>query len=259
MGRRAGTRCPSRSCQVTSQQPLERRTEGPRRQPPWQAPSAHTSAHATGTPALGLGNSQGAEPRDVPASPRAWQCLGILTFRSAGNSSFFTSPVAAAMLPAPEKAASPSWDACSFAFSATARAGGAHQCPPPCQKGCPAMVLCPAPPREGAGGEMLGRIRLLPLPCPGGEGRGGGHDTALQLDKECEQPPQILGCRPCYIRGFSRVTSAPQLASDLVSVATLSGLEGYQGRKTEGSVPEVTPCTTPWVLLPEGRKRQTSG
>lgn len=172
MGRRAGTRCPSRSCQVTSQQPLERRTEGPRRQPPWQAPSAHTSAHATGTPALGLGNSQGAEPRDVPASPRAWQCLGILTFRSAGNSSFFTSPVAAAMLPAPEKAASPSWDACSFAFSATARAGGAHQCPPPMPKGLPSYGFVPCTTQGGSWWGDAGQDQALAtsLPWWGGEG-----------------------------------------------------------------------------------------
>lgn len=71
--------------------------------------------------------------RGVPAERRAAQRragMGGITFRSAGNSSFFTSPVAAAMLPAPENAASPSWDACSFAFSATAGAGGARQCPP---------------------------------------------------------------------------------------------------------------------------------
>lgn len=60
-------------------------------------------------------------------------------------------------------------------------------------------------------------------------GRGGGCDTALQLGKECEQPPQILGCWPCYIRGFSRVTSAPQLASDLVSVALRAGGVPWQG------------------------------
>lgn len=167
----------------------------------------------------------------MPASPWAWRCLGTLTFRSAGNSSFFTSPVAAAMLPAPENAASPSWDACSFAFSATARAGGAHQCPP-CQKGYPAVASCPAPPTGGAGREMLAgssSSQFLAL-----VGRGGGHGTALQLGKECEQPPQILVCQPCYIRGFSRVTSAPQLASDLVSVATFSGTEQYPGRMTEG-------------------------
>lgn len=203
MGRRAGTRRPSRSCQVTSQL-LERCATGPRRRPPCQAPSTHTSAdtaheaaHAeaampacpgheetTWAPswsllwdwatAKGLSAKSGA----VPASPRAWQCLGTLTFRSAGNSSFFTSPVAAAMLPAPENAASPSWDACSFAFSATARAGGAHQCPSPVPKGVPSCGFMPCTTRGGAGGEMLGRIRLFPLPCPGGEGRGPRHSSA---------------------------------------------------------------------------------
>lgn len=86
---------------------------------------------------------------------------------------------------------------------------------------------------------------------------GGGRDAALQLGRECEQPPQILCCGPCYIRGFSRVTSAPQLASDLVSTAALSRPEGYCDGELEGTIPEVTPCTTPWVLLPGDRKRET--
>lgn len=47
---------------------------------------------------------------------------GPLTFRSVGNSSLFTRPVAAAMFPAPENTAPPRCDACSLVFSAT-RAG----------------------------------------------------------------------------------------------------------------------------------------
>lgn len=109
--------------------------------------------------------------RGVPAEAGAVQrCAGRgrITFRSAGNSSFFTSPVAAAMLPAPENAASPSWDACSFAFSATAGAGGARQ--------------CLASQREGPGGLMaLQAQERAPTPrppCVPGA-------AALQLGTEC--------------------------------------------------------------------------
>lgn len=252
----------------------------PRRRPPCRIPRTHTSAaaaHAAGTlgaatPACpghrqsrwgpsgslpwGWGATEGlsAKPGDVPASPWAWQWQGGLTFRSAGNSSFFTSPVAAAMLPAPENAASPSWDACSFAFSATARAGGAHQCPPVPGRG--AQLWLRAPHCSGGGWWGVAGQDQAPPPAQA-LGRGGGWDAALQLGRECEQPPQILlRCGPCYVRGFSRVTSAPQLASDLVSAAALSGPEGYRGGEPEETVPEVTPCTTPWVLLPGGRKRQ---
>lgn len=49
---------------------------------------------------------------------------GLLTFRSVGNSSFFTRPVAAAMFPAPENTAPPRCDACSLVFSATGAARG---------------------------------------------------------------------------------------------------------------------------------------
>ena len=186
-----------------------------RRRPPCSSPRTHTSAasaHAAGTrgavePARGNWGPSGSLPRswgaaeglptkpgEAPASPQAWQRPGGLTFRSAGNSSFFTSPVAAAMLPAPENAASPSWDACSLAFSATARAGGGHQCPPPhAREGCPAVAPCPTP--HGAvlvGGLWAGsgppRLPARVL------GRGGGRDAALQLGRECEQPPQILRC-----------------------------------------------------------------
>lgn len=101
-------------------------------------PACHGHGETAWAPSWSLLWDWGTAPRqpgDVPASPRAWRCPGILTFRSAGNSSFFTSPVAAAMLPAPVNAASPSWDACSFAFSATARARSAHQCPPHAKRG----------------------------------------------------------------------------------------------------------------------------
>lgn len=128
--------------------------------------------------------------------------------------------------------------------------------PHPVPKGVPGCGFVPCTTR----GELAGRCwagsgspHFLAL-----VGRGGGRDTALQLGKECEQPRQILARRPCYIRGFSRVTSAPPLASDLVSVAELSGPE-VPPQEHRGAVPEVTPCTTPWVLLPEGRKRQRAG
>lgn len=56
--------------------------------------------------------------------PHSHPCVvgGPLTFRSVGNSSLFTRPVAAAMFPAPENTAPPRCDACSLVFSAT-RAG----------------------------------------------------------------------------------------------------------------------------------------
>lgn len=135
-------------------------------------------------------------------------------------------------------------------------------------RGCPSVPPVPgrgAQPRRHTphhpGGLLGSRWAGSGPPwCPAGAlGRGGGQDAALQLGRECEQPLQILRCGPCYVRGFSRVTSTPQLASDLVSTATLSGPEGYRSRETEGIVPEVTPCTTPWVLLPGGRKRQRRG
>lgn len=135
--------------------------------------------------------------RGVPGVGRAVPEGAGLTLRSAGNSSFFTSPVAAAMLPAPEKAASPSWDACSFAFSATARAGGSASVPPL--------------PAQGGRREALGRIRPSPPACPGaGEGRGPGRRSAA--GHGARAAPQILCCGPCYIRGFSRVTSAPSIS-----------------------------------------------
>ena len=142
---------------------------------------------------------------------------GGLTFRSAGNSSFFTSPVAAAMLPAPENAASPSWDACSFAFSATARAGGARQCPPVPGRGTQPHLRAPDHP-GGSGGESLGRIGPSPRPTRV-LGRGPGLCPAA--GQGAPAAPQILPCQPRYIRGFSPVTSAPQLASDLVSATTV--------------------------------------
>lgn len=153
-------------------------------------------------PSCGAGDGPGGLPtvpggRGSPGAGRAVPEGAGLTLRSAGNSSFFTSPVAAAMLPAPEKAASPSWDACSFAFSATARAGGSASVPPL--------------PAQGGRREALGRIRPSPPACPGaGEGRGPGRRSAA--GHGAQAAPQILCYGPCYIRGFSRVTSAPSIS-----------------------------------------------
>lgn len=153
-------------------------------------------------PSCGAGDGPGGLPtvpggRGSPGAGRAVPEGAGLTLRSAGNSSFFTSPVAAAMLPAPEKAASPSWDACSFAFSATARAGGSASVPPL--------------PAQGGRREALGRIRPSPPACPGaGEGRGPGRRSAA--GHGARAAPQILCYGPCYIRGFSRVTSAPSIS-----------------------------------------------
>lgn len=277
-GRRAGTRCPSHSCQVTSQ-PLERRAAGPgpgrhgrprartRPQTPRTRPSM---PGVTMPPALGMGTPPGhprgpcfgTEEQPRGSSPN----LGMCQPRHGHGDAVGFSPSGPQGTPPSSPARWPP-RCCQHRRRPLRPAGtpaplpsqplqepGAPISVSPCQKGCPAMASCPAPHR----GELAGRCwagsgssHFLAL-----VGRGGGHDTALQLGKECEQPLQILGCWPCYIRGFSRVTSAPQLASDLVSVATLSRPEGYHSRKTEGPVPEVTPCTTPWVLLPVGRKRQ---
>lgn len=208
-------------------------------------------------PALGLRNSQGA-PRQT------WGCASHPTGMAVPGDSHLQVCRELLLLhqPGGRRDVAGAGEGC-FAqlgrlllrFLSHCKSRGCPSVPPRAKRGAQLWLHALHHPR-GAGGEMLGRFRLFPLPRHGGEGRGGRHDTALQLGKECEQPPQILGCWPCYIRGFSRVTSAPQLASDLVSVATLSGPEGYHSRKTEGPVPEVTPCTTPWVLLPVGRKRQ---
>lgn len=248
----------SRSCQVTSlpaPAPPQRRPRAARRHAgphartrPWRThpsrwgqwhlcpppPRQPQARSAVDPPArrwgchrihpAGLGMAGGAPRwaggRGSPAAATAVPEGGGLTLRSAGNSSFFTSPVAAAMLPAPEKAASPSWDACSFAFSATARGGGARQCPPCAGRGAWLRRR-----------EALGRIRPFPPACPGaGEGRGPGRRSAA--GHGARAAPQILCCGPCYIRGFSRVTSAPQLAPDLVSRATVLGTEGSQRGRT---------------------------
>lgn len=254
----------SRSCQVTSQRWSDALLS-PHRQPPCRSPHTHTSAAGTlgaampacpghwqcsWGPSGSLLRSRRAagglptKPRDMPASLWAWQGPG--GFSPSGQQG--TPPSSPAR-----------WQprCCQHRRTLLRPAGTpAPSLSQPLQEpgvpiSAPSVPGSGAQPRfyapyhpGGADGEALGRIRPSPALCPGA-GRGGGRDAALQLCGECEQPPQILRCGPCYIRGLSRVTSAPQLASDLVSVATLSRPEGYRGGKPEGTVPEVTPCTTP--------------
>lgn len=186
------------------------RPQQPRTQPPRGGPSVRPPRPGR-APMRTLRQRAGCH-RGVPAEAGAVQrCAGRgrITFRSAGNSSFFTSPVAAAMLPAPENAASPSWDACSFAFSATAGAGGARQ--------------CLASQREGSGGlTALQAQERAPTPPPPLRARGRGSAAGHGVRAE----PQILCCGPRYVSGFSRVTSAPRLAPTPLARPRARGQEG---------------------------------